>query len=65
MSLHIPSTLTRIGIIRDASSALEFMHSEGYVHRDVKPANVLLSHSYIAKLCDFGGCFTVEELQSG
>ncbi|KAF4722505.1 hypothetical protein FOZ62_030443 [Perkinsus olseni] len=38
--LQIPSTLTRIGIIRDVSSALEFMHAQGYVHRDIKPANV-------------------------
>ncbi|KAF4672792.1 hypothetical protein FOL47_011371 [Perkinsus chesapeaki] len=63
--LPVPSTLTRIGILRDVSSALHFMHSQGYVHRDIKPANVLLSHSYIAKLCDFGGCFTVKELDNG
>lgn len=38
------------------SSALEFIHSHGFVHRDVKPENILLLDSQCSqvKLADFG-----------
>lgn len=34
--------------------ALEHLHSHGYVHRDIKPDNALLSRSLHVKLSDFG-----------
>lgn len=34
--------------------AVEFLHINKIMHRDVKPENLLLSKSGIVKLCDFG-----------
>jgi serine/threonine protein kinase len=33
---------------------LEEVHSLGYVYRDLKPANILITHEGKIKLCDFG-----------
>ncbi|MCJ7708968.1 MAG: protein kinase, partial [Anaerolineales bacterium] len=41
-------------ILADVASAIDYAHGRGMLHRDVKPANVLLDHDGDACLSDFG-----------
>ena len=41
-------------VIREVALALDFAHSKGYIHRDVKPDNVLFREDGSAVLSDFG-----------
>ncbi|BBY29536.1 Stk1 family PASTA domain-containing Ser/Thr kinase [Mycolicibacterium sediminis] len=43
-----------IEIIADVCQALNFSHQHGIVHRDVKPANVMISKTGAVKVMDFG-----------
>ena len=42
-----------VRILRDVADALGYAHSQGVVHRDIKPDNILISHRH-AVVTDFG-----------
>ncbi len=47
----VPFTLR---VIREIASALNYAHAKGFVHRDIKPDNILLRDDGSAALTDFG-----------
>ena len=60
-SLKLPSHFVPLGhsdiktIMSDVSNTLGRLHAHGFVHRDVKPGNILIDGDGVPYLSDFGG----------
>jgi serine/threonine-protein kinase len=53
--LERPLSIARaIQIFDDIASALAYAHEEGIVHRGVRPSNIMVLRSGVAKISDFG-----------
>jgi len=44
----------RLGLALEISAAIEYAHRHGVIHRDVKPANILMTRDGHPKIADFG-----------
>lgn len=54
------STRSRLQLADEIASALSQIHEQGYAHRDVKPANILMAEDRVL-IADFGLCISEED----
>ena len=51
-------------VIADVCAALDFSHRNGIVHRDVKPANIMINRAGAVKVMDFGIARAISDASS-
>src|SRR3984885_5660470 len=49
-----PDKETILSILRQTAAALDYAHKKGIVHRDIKPAKIMIHEDGTAKVTDFG-----------
>jgi serine/threonine protein kinase len=50
----LPSDRQKIDLLVQASEGLEFIHKQGYLHRDICPRNMMVNNEGVLKIIDFG-----------
>lgn len=49
-----PTLESLVSILDQCAAALDYAHSRGVVHRDIKPGNIIVRMDGVAKIADFG-----------
>ncbi len=50
-----------VAIVRDCLAALSSLHQKGILHGDIKPANIMVKRTGVAKLIDMGSAFELDD----
>ncbi len=48
------STISKLEIVRQIASGVSYAHSKGVIHRNLKPANIIIREDGVTKILDFG-----------
>merc|ERR1712212_568485 len=52
------STRRLLRFLKHVVSGLNYIHSNGIIHMDVKPANIIITSKNVPKIADFGCCIS-------
>lgn len=57
-----PTPQAAVRLLAEIAESLDYAHKQGFIHRDVKPSNILVDRQERTYLTDFGIAATISEL---
>ncbi len=52
-------------VVYNLLCAVKYLHSANVLHRDMKPANILVNEDCSVKICDFGLARSIAGIETG